>query len=297
MRISQLFDQKKLVLSCEVFPPKPETPVQSIYDTLDALKDLRPDFISVTYGAAGMQATRELALDLTCYIKNELGVESLSHLTCIGATHESIEKITARLSENGIENILALRGDLPDEGDVPTDFTHACDLIGKLKSEGRFHIAAACYPECHPTAPSLEADLLHLKEKVDCGAEHLITQLFFDNDDFYRFREKAVKLGIHVPIQAGIMPVLGAKQIRRITSLCGSRIPPKYLRMIERYENDKVALRDASIAYATDQIVDLISNGVDGIHLYSMNNATVAKRILHNVESVRQSVNREGIAC
>lgn len=278
MRISELFGKGKCVFSFEVFPPKKNMPCDTIYSTLDSLKKLDPAFISVTYGAGGSDGNN-ITGKIAAHIKNDLGIESAAHLTCVSNTKQDIDIILEGLIADGIENILALRGDINPERPPKNDFRYASDLIRYIKSKGDFHISAACYPECHVEAPDMITDIRYLKEKVDAGAEHLMSQLFFDNSHFYNFLEKARIAGINVPIEAGIMPVVNKKQIERMVSMCGASLPVKFTRMMARYENNPEALRDAGIAYAIDQIVDLISSGADGIHLYTMNNPYVAEKI------------------
>lgn len=283
MKTVELF-KKKTVLSYEVFPPKQTSSVNTIYDTLEELKDLSPDFISVTYGAGGGKNNNQ-TFNIASTIKS-YGVESVTHLTGIGLTKVDISKKLDELKEIGIENILALRGDLPSESFVEGDFKYASDLIAYIKSKGDFNILAACYPEGHIEAKNKVEDIRHLKLKVDAGASQLISQLFFENDLFYSFAERCKLADIHVPIEAGIMPVVNKKQIERMTTLCGATVPKKFIAMMERFEHNPLAMRDAGIAYAIDQIVDLIAQGVDGIHLYTMNNPYIAKKIydaIHNL--------------
>lgn len=276
MKTTELF-KKKTVLSYEVFPPKPTSPVNTIYDTLNELKELSPDFISVTYGAGGGKNNNEtfkIAQTIRSY-----GIESAAHLPCIGLTKEDVLSKLRELETAGIENILALRGDIPDGGYVKGDFAYASDLISFIKVHGDFDIIAACYPEGHIESASKIEDIQNLKHKVDAGVDHLITQLFFYNEYFYSFLERCQLAGINVPIEAGIMPVINKRQIERMASLCGSTVPKKFVTMMERYEDNPVAMRDAGIAYAVDQIVDLIAQGVQGIHLYTMNNPYIARKI------------------
>lgn len=288
MKISDLF-QEKTVLSFEVFPPKPSADESVIYNTLDELSDLKPDFISVTYGAGGGKngsKTIKIASD----IKHKYGVESIAHLPCINLSEKDAVEILDSLKENGIENILALRGDISPDIKPDGRFHHADELISFINQNYDFNIVAACYPEGHSESNNIIEDIAHLKHKVDCGVSHLITQLFLDNNDFYEFHERMELAGINVPVEAGIMPVTNKAQIERMVKLCGIKLPKKFVKMIERYENNPVALRDAGIAYAIDQIVDLISHGVDGIHLYTMNNPYVAERIyeaVHRLLAVR----------
>jgi methylenetetrahydrofolate reductase (NADPH) len=278
------FFKKKTVLSYEVFPPKRTSPVNTIYDTLSELKELSPDFISVTYGAGGGKnnnQTFEIASTIKSY-----GIESVSHLPCIGLTKEDVSAKLKELKRAGIENILALRGDVPSEDCIQGDFRYASDLIAFIKSQGDFNILAACYPEGHIEAESKLEDIRNLKRKVDAGANHLVTQLFFDNEFFYSFIERCQLADINVPIEAGIMPVINKKQIERMATLCGVTVPKKFLTMMERYENNPIAMRDAGIAYAIDQIVDLIAQGVEGIHLYTMNNPYIARKIHEAIHSL-----------
>ncbi len=281
MKISELF-KEKTVLSFEIFPPKPTAEETVIYETLDGLTGLHPDFISVTYGAGGGKngsKTIKIASD----VKNRYNIESVAHLPCIGITKNQAVQILDSLKENSIENILALRGDISPDTVSAGDFSHASELIEFIRERYDFNIIAACYPEGHPESKSIIEDINFLKHKVDCGVSHLITQLFLDNNYFYEFCERATIAGIDVPIEAGIMPVTNKAQIERMVKLCGIRLPKKFIKMMERYENNPVALRDAGIAYAIDQIVDLISQDVNGIHLYTMNNPYVAKRIYEAV--------------
>lgn len=291
MKLKSLFEEKKTVFSFEIFPPKKTSSIQTIYDTLDALSGLSPDFISVTYGAGGNPADRS-TVQIASTIKHKYNIEPLAHLTCVNSTHEHIGLILDDLRQNGIENILALRGDINPNIPPQTDYRYACDLIRELNTCGEFDLAAACYPEGHPECPNMEDDILHLKQKVDAGATHLISQLFFDNNDFYNFLYRVREAGIMVPIEAGIMPVTNRKQIERMVSLCGASLPKKFVKIMHRYGDDPAAMQDAGIAYAVEQIVDLISNGVQGIHLYTMNNPLIAHRISQSVASLIRCSNR-----
>ncbi len=284
MKIASLF-KKKTVFSFEVFPPKKTSPIDSVYNALDELEKLHPDFISVTLGAGG-SGNGENTIAIAKRLKEKNNLLPMSHLPCIHYTKAQIDEILESFKENGIENILALRGDMIPDLVPTTDFKYACDLIEYINSKGDFDIAAACYPEGHTESPNIDIDIENLKRKVDAGATHLISQLFFDNDAFYNFRWKTMKAGINVPIEAGIMPVTSRKQIERMVSMCGASMPRKFTRIIQKYENNPEALRDAGIAYAIDQIIDLVAEGVDGIHLYTMNNPYVAKRISEAVSGV-----------
>ena len=285
MKIKDMFGKGKTIFSFEIFPPKKTSPIETIYETLDGLKDLNPAFISVTYGAGGNAADRTTCT-IASDIKHKYGIESAAHLTCVNSTKADIETILGDFNSCGIENILALRGDINPEKPPKDDFRYASDLITFIKEHGDFGISGACYPEGHLNSETLADDILNLKKKVDAGAEHLMSQLFFDNSCFYSFLERAKIAGINVPIEAGIMPVVNKKQIERMVSMCGASLPSKFTKMMQRYENNPEALRDAGIAYAVDQIVDLISSGVDGIHLYTMNNPYVAKKISESISSL-----------
>lgn len=287
MKISKMFE-KGTVFSFEVFPPKKTSSVDTIYDTLEQMKNLNPDFISVTFGAGG-SSNNNKTIEIAQTIQEKYGIEAAAHLPCINYTKEEIISILGEFKKHGINNILALRGDINPDIPPKSDFKYASELVAFIKEHGDFDIAGACYPEVHMEAESAVADVLNLRRKVEAGAEHLISQLFFDNQCFYSFLERTEIAGIDVPIEAGIMPVTNKSQIERMVSMCGASLPPKFAKMIQKYEHSPEALRDAGIAYAIDQIVDLVSNGVDGIHLYTMNNPYVAKRISEAVESIIRS--------
>lgn len=277
MKTNALFAEKT-VFSFEVFPPKRTDTADSIIPTVEKLKALSPDFISVTYGAGGSENSG-ITLAIASEIKNVYGIESVMHLPCLGLKKGDVLACLAKLRAAGIENVLALRGDLPSDVPPAGDFAHASDLVSFIREHGDFNIIAACYPEGHVESPSITEDIHNLKRKVDAGVDQLVTQLFFDNEYFYRFIERCRIAGIDVPVEAGIMPVVNKKQIERIVSLCGATLPKKFTTMMARYEDNPEALRDAGIAYAVDQIVDLVTNGVQGIHLYTMNRPYVAERI------------------
>jgi methylenetetrahydrofolate reductase (NADPH) len=285
LKIPAMFAPGKTVFSFEVFPPKKTSPVETIYDTLDALHDLNPDFISVTYGAGGNAADTSTC-DIASLIKQKYQIEPLAHLTCINSTKEAVDLNLKRLQAGGVENILALRGDVNPDVPPQNDFCYASELVSYIKAHGAFSVSGACYPEGHQDSPTLVDDVLQLKKKVASGADHLISQLFFDNSHFYAFLERARIAGITVPIEAGIMPVTSKKQIEKMVVLCGASLPPKFTKMLQKYEHHPEALRDAGIAYAIDQIVDLISHNVDGIHLYTMNSPYIARKISEGVSSL-----------
>lgn len=277
---------KKLLYSFEIFPPKQTAPVESVTKCFESLSALKPDFISVTYGAGGGTAGGKLTCELASRLQDEFHVKSVAHLPCISYTKEEISEVLAEFKAHGITDILALRGDRSPDRPEKHDFKYASDLIRFIQTQGDFKIYGACYPEVHPEAVSAASDLKYLKEKVDNGTSHLISQLFFDNASFYDFREKCEIIGINVPIEAGIMPVVNAAQIQRMVSLCGASLPRKFTVMMQRFGDSPEAIRDAGIAYAVDQIVDLAANGVDGIHLYTMNNPYVARRITEAVSGI-----------
>lgn len=284
MKTCNLFS-KKTVFSFEVFPPKKEIPVETVYPTLEKLSGLHPDFISVTCGAGGKGGN--LTVEVASKIKS-LGCETAAHLPCINLDREEVLDTLQKLRKQGIENILALRGDKTPGIEPKCVFAHASDLIAFIRQQtgDEFNIIGACYPEGHPSSQTLAEDVEHLKIKVDAGASELITQLFFDNHDFYNFLDKTAQAGIRVPIEAGIMPVTNKKQIERMVTLCGATLPLKFQKILTRYGHDNTALRDAGIAYAIDQIVDLLANGVDGVHIYTMNNPYVATRIADAVRTL-----------
>ncbi len=286
MSISTLFEHKKPTLSFEIFPPKRDGDLQSLYKTIEELAQLNPDYISVTYGAAGTEKN-ENTLNIAHHIKKEYGIESLAHLTCVSNDRKEIDDIFDRYEALGIENILALRGDIPKglENENRT-FQYAGDLIQYIKKTRRFTVGAACYPEGHIESKSKTMDLIHLKNKVDQGADFLVTQLFFDNDRFYDFQTEVRNMGINIPMTVGVMPALNRQQIERMVDLSGAHLPDKFKKVLVRYENNKEALMDAGITYASEQLIDLLSSGVEGVHLYVMNRPEVAKRLVSSVSNI-----------
>lgn len=286
MNTTELF-HKKTVFSFEVFPPKRESGVETIYRTLEELRELQPDFISVTYGAGGSGVANATTIDLCSKIKNEYGIETIAHLSCLYNTKESIDAILGQLQEKGIDNILALRGDVNPDYEVKKDFKYASELTEYIMSKNMgFHVSGACYPEVHQEVDNMITDIKNLKKKVEAGAEHLISQLFFDNRAFYDFIDKVRIAGIDVPVEAGIMPVTNKKQIERMVSMCGASIPAKLSKVLQKFGDNPVAMRDAGIFYAVNQIIDLVANGVDGVHIYTMNDPYVARKITESVESI-----------
>lgn len=289
MKVTKIFEEKKRtgkpVLSFEIFPPKKEEALKNIDATLERLCDLHPDFISVTFGAGG-SAVDNQTVELARKIKNRYGVEPIVHLTCLHYGKEEISTILHQLKENGIENILALRGDVNPNVPMKHDFRYANELVEYIKAQGDFHVSGACYPETHLEAPDAVTDIRNLKRKVDAGVSHLVSQLFFDNEAFYRFYEKTRIAGIDVPVEAGIMPVTNRSQIERMVNICGATLPRKFERVLHKYDENKDALFDAGMAYAINQIVDLIANDVDGIHIYTMNNPKITERICDGIRNL-----------
>lgn len=286
MKINDIFNKcDRAVLSFEVFPPKKSSPIESVYSKLEEICSLKPDFISVTYGAGGTGG-HSRTCEIASKIKNDFKVESVAHLTCVNSSKDDIDNTLEDFKKNNIENILALRGDIVEGIEPKKDFVYASDLCEYIKSYGGFDIGGACYPEVHLEAKDEVEDILNLRKKVDAGAQHLISQLFFDNSVFYRFLERAKIAGVTVPIEAGIMPVTSKSQIERMVSMCGASLPSKFVKVMQKYDAKPDALRDAGIAYAVEQIVDLLANGVDGIHLYTMNNPYVARKISEAVVSL-----------
>ena len=277
-----------VVYSFEIFPPKVNDDISKIYDTLAQLRDIRPDYISITYSAGGSKNSR--TAELAKIVKDNYGIEPLAHLTCINSTKQEVGKALQDLVDIGVENVLALRGDRI-EGQVRSDFAYASELVKYIKSVRDMDVAGACYPEGHPESANIVEDIRHMKIKIDNGVSHLNSQLFFDNDDYLKYLDMVRLAGIDVPIQAGIMPLVKASQLNGIVKMTGAKLPSKISRMYNKFADDPDSLMEAGIAYATDQIVDLLSSGVDGIHLYIMNNAYVARRITQNVQPLIDKLN------
>ena len=288
MKLSDYFAQNQLSMSFEVFPPKTDSSMETVTHATEAMALLHPSFMSVTYGAGG--GTSKYTLDIARHIEADYGVTTVAHLTCVSSTRETVRQRIAELKEAGIENVMALRGDLtPDQiGKDRSEwhFCHAVDLIHELKSQGDFCIGGACYPEVHPESQNQEEDIRYLKEKVDAGCSFLTTQMFFDNNLLYNFLYKIRDAGITVPVVAGIMPITNAKQIDRAIKLSGSFIPQRFKALVDRFGSDPFAMKQAGIAYATDQIIDLYANGINNVHVYSMNKPEVARAIQSNVSEI-----------
>lgn len=285
MRISELFEKKIPTLSFEVFPPKTDDAFDSVKYATEEIAKINPDFMSVTYGAGGGTSKHTLAIAKN--LKNKYNVTPLAHLTCVSSTKEMIQNQLKLLSENGIENILALRGDIPRGIDYSDfDYKYASDLIKDIKSFGDFCIGGACYPEGHVESANQKEDICALKTKVEAGCEFLTTQMFFDNNILYNFLYKIREAGIRVPVVAGIMPVTNGKQIARICKLSGTYLPQRFKSIVDKFGDFPEAMKQAGIAYATEQIIDLLANGVNNIHIYSMNNPDVAEQIKGNLTDI-----------
>ncbi len=286
MKISEILKSEKVGISCELFPPKLGSQLENVKEAVKEMAKLKPSYMSITYGATG--GTSEYTADIANEIKNVYHIPALAHLTCASSAHEKVHSVIEQLKEKHIENILALRGDIPKGADfpLPNQYKHASELIYDIKSQGDFCIGGACYPEGHPEAPNMNEDLNHLKEKVDAGCDFLTTQMFFDNNIYYNFMYKVLKKNINVPIVAGIMPVTRGSQVKQIISLSGNMVPPRFKAIVDRFADCPEAMRQAGIAYATEQIIDLIANGVNHVHIYTMNRPDVAGAILNNLSEI-----------
>lgn len=285
MKVSEILKNDKVNISCEIFPPKEGALLENYKKIVQKIADLSPAYISCTYGATG--GTSDYTVEIADEI-NRCGVPAIAHLTCVSSSKEKVVGVLQELKDRKIENILALRGDIPAQSDfpLPNHFHHAVELIRLIKEQGDFCIGGACYPEGHPEAENMNFDLDRLKEKVDSGCDYLTTQMFFDNNIYYNFMYKALKKGIHVPVVAGIMPITTASQVKRTMKLTGNLIPPKFLAIVDRFGDDPDCMKQAGIAYATEQIVDLVANGVNNIHIYTMNKPEIAGAIMNNLSSI-----------
>ena len=286
MKISELLHSQDVGISCELFPPKLGSQLANAKEVVKEMAELSPSYMSITYGATG--GTSEYTVDMANEIQNVNHIPALAHLTCVSSTREKVHSVIRQLKEKQIENILALRGDVPVRADfpLPNQYRYACELIADIKSQGDFCIGGACYPEGHPEAASMYEDLDHLKEKVDAGCDFLTTQMFFDNNIYYNFMYKILQKNIHVPVVAGIMPVTNSGQIKKIISLSGNMIPPRFKAIVDRFWDNPAAMRQAGIAYATEQIIDLIANGVNHVRIYTMNKPDVAGEILDHLSEI-----------
>lgn len=285
MKVSELLKSDKVTISVELFPPKKGSQLENYKAIVGRMAELKPSYISCTYGATG--GTSDYTVEIADTI-NSYGIPAIAHLTCASSTKEKVQSVIKELKDRKIENILALRGDIPEDADfpLPDQYHHAIELIGEIKEIGDFCIGGACYPEGHPEAVTMEEDLQHLKEKVEAGCDYLTTQMFFDNNIYYRFLYKALAKGINVPVVPGIMPVTNAAQVKRTISLTGNLVPAKFLSIVDRFGSNPEAMKQAGIAYATEQIIDLIANGVNHIHIYSMNKPDVAGAIMDNLSKI-----------
>ena len=284
MRISDILKQDKITLSLEVFPPKTSERYEATAATAKEIAKLRPDFMSVTYGAGG--GTGPFTAGIAAEIQEEYGVPTLAHLTCVSSSREHVLHMLDVYREKGIENILALRGDIPADGHVSEDYRYASELIRDIRSKGDFCLGGACYPEGHVECIHKKDDIRHLKEKVDAGLDFLTTQLFFNNDVFYNFLYRIREQDIRVPVIAGIMPITNAKQLTRSAAMSGTDVPQKFRAIVDFFGEDPAAMQQAGIVYATGQIVDLIANGIRHIHVYTMNKPEVAAGIMKNLSAV-----------
>ena len=285
MKIIDLLTQEKLSLSFEVFPPKTDSAYASVEQAVEKIADLNPSYMSVTYGAGG--GTSSHTVSIAKHIQGDKGVTATAHLTCISSNHELVQSQLTKLKNAGIENILALRGDIPEGFSLDKlDYHHASDLAKEISDFGGFCIGGACYPEGHPDSANSNEDIDNLKKKIDAGCQYLTTQMFFDNNILYKFLYKAREKGIFCPIVPGIMPITNGNQVDRARKLSGSIMPQRFLSIVDRFGNDKDAMLQAGIAYATDQIIDLFANGINHVHVYSMNKPEVAQKILENLSSI-----------
>ena len=286
MKIKDILKETEPHISFEVFPPKTDAGFESVLAATDKIAALKPSYISVTYGAGG--GTSKNTVNIASHIKDDLGVTSLAHLTCVSSTREHVHEVIRQLRENNIENILALWGDIPKESEfpLPNQYKYASELIEEIKEQGDFCIGAACYPEGHVEAERKKDDIGNLKHKVDCGVDFLTTQMFFENSIFYNFLYKIREKGIVVPVLPGIMPVTNKKQMKRICDMSGTVLPQRFVDVLERFGDEPKAMQQAGIAYATDQIIDLFANGINHVHIYSMNKPEVAEAIMNNLSEI-----------
>lgn len=283
MKIASVLQDGKVHLSCEVFPPRKFDGIAQAQDIAREIACLHPAFMSVTYGAAGSTPGHTLAIAKTVA---DCGVMPLCHLTCVQSTKEHVRQVLADMKAAGMENVLALRGDLPKEGMPERDFSYAAELVAFIHAQGDFCVGAACYPEGHPESGGRRADIDFLRRKVDAGVDFLTTQMFFDNGILYNFLYRALRAGIDVPVCAGIMPICDARQVERVQRLSGSAMPPRFAAIADRFGDDPAAMTQAGIAFATEQIIDLVANGITNIHLYTMNKPWIARKIADNLSNI-----------
>lgn len=286
MKISEILDTRRLTVSFEIFPPKQDSAYKAVISCADEIAHYNPDFISVTYGAGG--GTSSNTVKIASHLQDAVGVTPIAHLTCLSSTKAEVHAIIEELKARNIHNVLALRGDRPKDPSFvpPGDYTFASDLVADIRAHGDFCIGGACYPEGHPESSNKDHDLDNLKKKVDAGCSFLTTQMFFDNNMLYSFLYRAQGKGITVPVLAGIMPVTNGAQLKRMVDLSNAYLPPKFLALVDRFGDNNEAMKQAGIAYATEQIIDLISNGVRGIHIYAMNKSDVVQKIMDNISEI-----------
>ncbi len=287
MLIKDIFSRKTTTFSFEVFPPKKTENFEKVKSSVTEISKFPVDYMSVTYGAGG--STSKMAPELAEYMQKSLGVTALAHLTCVSLTKSQMHEVLQDLKSRGIENILALRGDIPKNSifPLPNGYRYASELTEDIKKFGSFCVGGACYPECHPDSSNPDEDIDNLKRKVDAGADFLVTQMFFDNNTFYDFRDRCVKKGINVPITAGLMPLTNSKQIENMCILSGgAAMPSGFVKILSKYSDNPEALRQAGIAYVINQIMDLAANDIDGIHIYTMNNPQTANDIYNAVNAM-----------
>ena len=286
MKISSIVGKDKLTLSFEVFPPKTDSDFEKVKEAAFGVAAIKPAYISVTYGAGGSTSTNTLAIAKG--IQEKYGVATIAHRTCVGASKDSIIKSLSDMRDAGIENVLALRGDKPKwfDGEPFKEYKYASELVSTIKEFGGFSVGGACYPEVHPDSANRQEDIINLKKKVDAGCEFLTTQMFFDNSVYYDFVENVRKAGIDVPVIPGIMPITRESQIENVIKLSGCKMPQQFIKIVDRFKEDKASMKQAGIIYATQQILDLYANGVKNVHVYSMNDSSVAGAIYNNLSDI-----------
>ncbi len=284
MKITEAIEKNGPSLSFEVFPPRTESDLSDVFSAAESIAELGPSFVSVTCGAGG--GNRLYTLELAGKIMAKTGVPTLAHLTCVSLRERDFDSRIDEIRRAGIENVMALRGDVPSDGVIYRDFPHASDLVGKLRAAGGFCIGGACYPEVHPESENSREDIANLKTKVDAGCDFLTTQMFFDNASFYSFLYRLREAGIEVPVFPGVMPITNARQVRRARELSGCFVPQRFSSLVDRFGSDDRAMKQAGIVYACDQIIDLFSNGIKNVHVYTMNRPDVAEKIIGNLSDI-----------
>lgn len=287
MKLSQLFSKKECIFALEVFPPKKQSAVETVYGALQQLGEIPVDYISVTYSAGGLGA-KEYTAQISHHLKNDLKIEPLAHLTCVNSHRNEIDHELQVLKEKGISNILALRGDRIEDAPPCRDFAHASDLVSAINAFGGFYVVGACYPEGHPESKSLAEDIGRLGVKIEAGVGHLVSQLFFDNGKYYRFMNLLRKNRIHCPVEAGVMPIVKPEQLKRTLQLSSASLPENFTQWVNKYQDDAESFYKAGVEYAIFQIRDLIQAGVDGVHLYAMNNPDVAHKVYDGIKDLLQ---------